>query len=354
MTVANVLFVVIGTAIAWWISGYDARVTGENPKEDFVRRATRTGISLVLLTVATLNGFAAIFIFVSLGLYWAGCGAEFFSHQIHQLIDAEDKREFDPKETERKLDRLAKLIREGRTEEALDMCGKLEASGEASPVALEAMVHRLYQETLNAAGTSPFLEEVRGFCEQRQFDQAESHLKRILSGQPKNWAAMLLLIRLYAEGLHQPGKAFALLQPANQPPQLHPAFIKYARQSIGDWSAAAKNGETMVPPADSSQLTPHPSAISPSTTVVAEISVDELLKNNQLATAIEYLEKAIAGEPRNFDLWLKLAEAHGVYCADLNRAAKIIQKMENSAAFTPPEIELAKARLKEWRAGRRA
>jgi len=354
MILASIVFVVIGTALAWWISGYDTRVTGENPKRDVVRRVVRCFITAVLLAVATLNSYGALFIFVVIGILWASCGAEFFSQQIHKVIDPEDQRPFDPKETERKLDQLAQLIREGRISDALDLCEKLEESGEASALALEGMTHRLYQETLESAEMSPLLAEVRSLCERKQFDMAESRLKHTLAGQPKNWAAMLLLMRMYAEGLHQPEKALALLQSANKQPQLHPAFVKYARQSIGEWSGAVKSGETMEQPTDSIQASAGTSAISPSTTVVNEISVDELLKSNQFATAIEYLEEALGRDPRNFDLWMKLAEAHGVYCVDLNRAARIIQKMENSASFTPQEMELAKAKLKDWRAGRRS
>jgi hypothetical protein len=73
-----------------------------------------------------------------------------------------------------------------------------------------------------------------------------------------------------------------------------------------------------------------------------------------LATAVELLEKATVEEPQNFDVWLKLAEVYGVNCRDLNRAARIVQKMEFSATFTPQEMEFAKAKLREWRAGRRS
>ena len=355
MIVADVLFVLIGTALAWWISGYDSRVTGQEPTEDFTRRAIRCLVTAGLLIVATWNGFAGIFIFLGLGLYWASCGAEFFSHQIHKLIDPEDKRAFDPKETERKLDQLAQLIREGRHAEALDSCEKLESSGEGSALALEATKHRLYQEILNSISTTPLLANVRSLCEQSQLDQAESGLKQILAGQPQNWAAMLLLMRIYAEGMFRPDKALALLTPAEtgsatNSPRLPKAFANYARQSIAEWNKAA-HGEQTTEHSTVANDIQHGEA---SPAVVTGISVDELLQNSQFATAIEHLENGIAQEPRNFDLWLKLAEAHGVYCRDLNRAAKIIQKMENSGRFTPQEIELAKAKLKEWRAGRRS
>lgn len=348
MILADVVFVAIGTALAWWISGYDTRVTGEDERADFMRRAIRCGITLVLLTMATLNGFLTIFIFLSLGIFWAGCGAEFFSQQFHKLIDPEDKRAFDPKETERKLDLLAQLTREHKTTEALDMCQKLEESGEVSPLALDAMIHRLYQETLDSIPALESLEEIRRLCERNQFDQAELQLKQLLAAQPKNWAAMLLLMKIYAEGLSHLEKALALLPPTSKQPQLHPMFVKYARQSVKEWSAAAHQQAL-----DANHVATGAVVSPPPVPVVTEVSVDELLKNNQLSTAVEYLEKAVAEEPGNFELRMKLAEAYGVYCADLHRAERIIQKIENSSIFTPQEIELARAKLKDWRAGRR-
>jgi tetratricopeptide (TPR) repeat protein len=201
------------------------------------------------------------------------------------------------------------------------------------------MVHRLYLENLSAAEKSPVRAEVQSLCERGQLEAAESRLKQILAGQSKNWPAMLLVMRAYAEDLRQPEKAIALLEPSDKKPRLHSAFVKYARESIDAWSAAPK-------------VEREDSANPSSTPIVAEVSLDELLKNNQLATAVEFLEKAIADEPRNFELWLKLAEVHGVYCADLNQAGKIIQKMEHTSAFTAPEIQTAKNKLREWQKAR--
>lgn len=345
MPLANVLFIVIGTAIAWWLSGYDARVTGANPKEDLVRRAVRCGITLVLLAMATLNGFVAIFVFLCLGILWAGCGAEFVSHQFHKLMDPEDKREFDAKEGSRKLDLLAQLLREGRNTEALDLCQRLEKSGEASPLTIDATLHRLYQEALDSISTAGSLAEIRRLCEAKRFDQAELQLKQIIAGQPQNWPAMLLLMRIYAEGLSQPAKALALLQPVGKQPGLHPAFAKYARKSIEGWSKAAVEDRV------ESFSTPHNPDTAPfAQTADVEVSVDELLKSGRLTAAIEYLEKETAAHPQNFELWLKLAEAHAVYCRDINRAGKIIRSMELSSKFTPQEMGQVKATLKAWQA----
>src|SRR6185437_13570508 len=155
--IANVIIILVLMAGAWWLSGYDSRVTGENPGADVTRRALRCGVTLVLLVMATLNGYIAIFIFVSLGVMWASCVAELFARQFHKVVDPEDDREFDPKETERNLDFLAQLTREGRIKEALEFCEKLQKSGEISPLTLEAKLHHLYQEILDSMETSDLL-----------------------------------------------------------------------------------------------------------------------------------------------------------------------------------------------------
>jgi len=45
---------------------------------------------------------------------------------------------------------------------------------------------------------------------------------------------------------------------------------------------------------------------------------------------------------------LKLAEVYAVYCADVNHAGKILQKMERTASFSADQVQQAKAKLKEW------
>lgn len=340
----------VAAIVTWWLSGYDTALSGDDTRTDSIRRGIRCGITLVLLSMAFFGGFLAVPIFVIIGIIWAGCGAEFVTRQFYKLIDPEDKRPFDPKEIERTLDRLGALIRQGRNREALEFCGALEASGKVSPLILETTFHRLYQETLASAGRSPFLADIRRWREQKQFGQAEVQLKELIARQPENWGAMLLLMRVYAEDLSQPEKALALLQADPKQPQLPAAFAGYARQSIDEWSSSGTHIETKE------QLTAVPSRAVPqsgSQPVVVEISIDELLKKGQLATATEHLENGIKEQPQDFDLWLKLAEAYGIYCADLNRAGKIIRKMENSARFTPEQIAIANSKLKEWRNRRR-
>jgi tetratricopeptide (TPR) repeat protein len=344
--ITTVIIVAVLIAGAWWLSGYDSQVTGENKMEDFIRRAIRCAITLLLVCLATLNSYFAIFIFVVLAVLWARCLAEFFTRRIQNIVDPHDDRKFDPQEVERDLDLLAQLVRQGRNTEVLDLCKKIEESGEASHLAIEATLHRLYQETVDSIDTSPFLRDVRQLNEQGKFAEAESRLKQMIAAQPTNWAATLLLMRVYVKGLEQPIKALAYLQSDDKQPHLPVAFRDYARRSIARWAEEAANHQGGEPRDAGAQV--RPVAREP------ELSVDELLGNNQLATAVERLEKDLSEQPRNFDRWLNLAKAYAVYCRDFNRAGKIIQKMESTSAFTAEEIQRAKGQLRDWQKMRRS
>lgn len=329
------IFILLVTAVGWWISGYDSHLTGEDYRADFTRRGVRTAITCLLAMCAVLVGGLTVQFFLMIAITWASCVAELGARIFHKLVDPDDDREFDPKEIDRNLDRLGLLIKQGRINEALDLCKKLQDSSEGSHLALEATLHRLYQDTLDSAEKSPLLADVRRLIEKGEFESAESRLKQILASQPTDAAAILLLVRLYAANLSRTDKALALLQPSEKQPHLHPAFATLAHRSINDWT---KQGmPTLVPSAPEIVQEPEP-----------ELSVEELIESSRFSTAIERLEKLVAEEPRNFELWMKLAEVYAVHCADLNRAGKIIQKMERTAAFNGEDIKQAKARLREW------
>src|SRR6185437_7743752 len=208
------IFILLVTAVGWWLSGYDSHLTGEDYRVDFTRRAVRTGITCLLVTCAVLAGGIAIFFFVGIALAWMPCGAELGARVFHRLVDPDDDREFDPKEIDRHLDRMGQLIKQGRIHEALDLCKKLKDSSEGSHLALEATLHRLYQESLDSAEKSPLLADVRQWIGRGEFAQAEARLKEILATRPENSPAALLLMRLYATDLSRPDKALALLQPS--------------------------------------------------------------------------------------------------------------------------------------------
>ena len=60
------------------------------------------------------------------------------------------------------------------------------------------------------------------------------------------------------------------------------------------------------------------------------------------------MERQIKDQPEHFNLWVKLAAAHGVYCRNLNLASKTIGRIEANPGFTKEQIQLAKTKLKEW------
>jgi predicted Zn-dependent protease len=273
---------------------------------------------------------------------------EFGWRVLHNILDPEDKRPFDLKEDERNMDHLAGLIQQGRNSEALHLCNALEESGSVSRQALETVVYRLYQETLDSK--SPFLSDIRRWREQKHFVEAESQLQQLLTRQPDNWAATLLLARLYAEDMGQPNRALALIQPSDKPLPLPRQFLNLARQSVNEWSNMATKHAQMERRSqqDSLHAQPQPEP------AVREISIDELLKCGQLATAIEHLENALKELPQDAEIWLKLAEAHAVYCADAAQAANVIRRMAATGKFTAEEMDSARAKLKEWQLTRRS
>jgi tetratricopeptide (TPR) repeat protein len=336
------IFILLVTAVGWWLSGFDSHLTGEDHRADFTRRAIRTTITCLLAMLAVLVGGLAVIFFLMIAIVWMSCLAELGARIFHKLVDPSDDREFDPKEIDRNLDLLGQLVKQGRINEALDLCKKLRDASEGSHLALEATLHRLYQDALDSAEKSPLLAEVRQLIERGEFEQAESRLKQILAAQPTNSPAALLLMRLYAINMLRPDKSLALLQSAQNQPRLHPAFAELARHSIHDWVAQSTRPVAEVPIAPAPVAAPEP-----------ELSVDDLIATSRFSVAIERLEKSIEQEPRNFELWLKLAEVYAVNCADANRATKIIQKMERTALFEVEQIQQAKTKLREWQKPRR-
>src|SRR5512146_1700932 len=83
----EVILVAVLLAGAWWLSGYDSRVTGENKTEDLIRRVIRCVITRLLILLTTLNPYFAIFIFLALAVLWASSIAELFTHRLHNVVD---------------------------------------------------------------------------------------------------------------------------------------------------------------------------------------------------------------------------------------------------------------------------
>lgn len=350
----NLVFIGIlaGTAaLSWWLSGYDTLVTGQDRAADFRRRTIRCGATLLLMAAGLASPWIFIAVTVLIAVIWAGCLSELFARGFHRLVDSEDKRQFDPKQTERDLDKLAELVQRGRNDEAIAWCKKLKESGEASTLAIETVLFQLYSGMFagDGARASPPLAEAQRLRAQGNPGEAAAKLDSLLQKEPDNLRAAFLLMRNYAENLGRPDKADALLRTLGQRPHIPPVFVEYARRSIQEWSGLAPRQEKRTEGIESLLVDCRDSEGPEKAADPAKASVDELLASGYLATAIEILESQIKDQPESFDLWLKLGEAHGVYCRNLQSAAKIIGRIEANPAFTQEQIQLAKSKLREWR-----
>jgi tetratricopeptide (TPR) repeat protein len=335
MLFVNIILFVLASLALWWLSGFDPRVTGENRKADLIRRAARCVTTVILLWIffgpnAVRVGYAFIPLILIvpplLGVLWAGCLAELFARGFHRLVDHPDNREYDPNQSARDLDRVAGLLKSGRHEEAAHLCEALKKSGDANVLVLETMLARAGVRQEGFKKSKPLVEAHR-LRSEGKFDEAETVLKSLLAENPSNVDAALLLMRLYAQDLRRSDKAAEVLRSLESQPHIPSAHLEYARRSINEWGQRKS---------------------APATAAVPE-SVDELLACGYLGTAIEILERKIKEQPKDFDLWLKLAEAHGLHSGNFQRAGKIVQQIESNRGFSAEQIQIAKARLKEWR-----
>jgi hypothetical protein len=202
-------------ALAWWLSRYDGRVTGEHLGPDLRRRIVRCAVTLILIAVGVgVSWVLFIPIAVVLAIIWVGCVSELFAGAFHSLIDSPDNREVDPKQLTRELDRLGTLVREARNVEAIALCAKHRESGEGSVLALEAMLFKIYDQMFSEQNllTSTSLGQAFRLYEQGRLEEAEAWLVLLQKQDPENLAPAVVLTRLYAHKLRNPLKAYALLE----------------------------------------------------------------------------------------------------------------------------------------------
>jgi len=350
----NLFFIGIlaGTlALSWWLSRYDTMVSGEDRAADFRRRAVRCGATLLLMATGLISPWIFLAATVLIGVIWASCVSELFARGFYTLLDSEDKRRFDPKQTSRDLDKLAALVQNGRNDEAIEWCKKLLELGEASGLAIEAVLFQLYSRMFSgdSVQSSPPLAEAQRLWAQGNPGEAASKLDSLLQKEPDNLRAVFLLMRIYAQALKRPDKTDALLRILGQRLHMPPVFVEYARQSIQEWSGMVTRPEKTTEGIESLLVNRQDSQNPDRVADLGKTSIDELLTRGHLSTAVEILECQIKDQPKNLNLWLKLAEAHGVYCRNLSLASKIIGRIEANPAFTQEEIQLAKSKLREWR-----
>ena len=328
MIILNIILLSVAAAIAWWLSGFDSKVTGENKKAHLTRRILRCVVSFVLAVIffSEPSILGLLVLPVSIGLLWCGCLSELFSRGFHRLIDSDDRREFDPHQSARNMDMVASLLKRGQNEEAAQLCATLKESGDANILVMETLLARSGIRFENDRKPKPLTEAYR-LRSEGKFDEAAALLNSMLVENPSNVNASLMLMRLYVQDLRRSDKAVEILRALEKQPHIPPGHIEYAQRSIQDWGRPKRAPEVVVLPE----------------------SVDELLACGYLGTAIEILERKIKEQPQDFDSWLKLAEAHGLYSANVPRAEKMVQKIEEGRIFSREQIQIAKVKLKEWR-----
>jgi tetratricopeptide (TPR) repeat protein len=326
--ILNIILLSAAAAIAWWLSGFDSRVTGENKKADLTRRILRCVVSFALTTIffSEPSILGLLVLPVSIGLLWCGCLSELGARGFHRLIDSDDRREFDANESARHLDMVASLLKSGRHEEAAQLCATLKESGDANILVLETLLAHSGIQFENDRKPKP-LTEAYNLRSQGKFDEAAEILNSLLAENPSNVDAALMLMRLYVQDLKRSDKAGEILRALEKQPHIPPGHIDYAQRSIQDWGRKKRAPEVVALPE----------------------SVDELLACGYLGTAIEILERKVKEQPQDFAAWLKLAEAHGFYSANIPHAEKMVQKMEAKNNFSAEQIQIAKTKLKEWR-----
>ena len=337
--ITDIIFLILAGSASWWLSGYDTKLTGENLAQDRMRRGLRCGISLLLLEAGFwfmwqfwhyhdgASGVGYLVVTLPLAAVWGSCISEMVARIFNWLIDPDDNREFDPKKSERDLDAIARLVKHGHKEAAIQLCHRLMESGDVSVLALEATLEHLGIPKSEFKRTNP-LKEASQLRRQGRFTEAETILKAVLLKKPAEVDAAMMLIRLYAQEMKSSDKAQEVLQALEQQPHVSRSHIDFARRSIVEWS----------------QGTPAPVAIEP-----LPESVDEMLVQGHIGTAVEILERKTQEQPEVFDLWLKLVGAYALHCRDVGRAEKIVRRIETNRAFTQEQILIAKTKLREWR-----
>ena len=241
MILVGIILLSVTAALAWWLSGYHSKLTGESRREDLIHRIVRCGVTLVLAGIllwlpATPAVLPILLVFAAaFFLLWRNCIGELSAHLFQKLIDPEDKRQFDPKQSMRQLDLIGALVRNGK-------------KGRGHPVVRIAQT--LWRGGSHHAGidagtsgcpagrrekTSP-LTKAGQLRRQGKFNEAGLLLNSLLAENPRNVDAAMMLVRLHAQDLREPHKAHDVLRALEQQPHIPASHIEFARRSIVEWS----------------------------------------------------------------------------------------------------------------------
>jgi len=339
LILANIAVLLLVALIAWWLSWYDPKVMGVNDRKDLVRRGLRCGVTLLLAEAAMWSlwqftffenrkdGEIYLAVVLALAVLWGGCVTALLSRAFKWLVKPEDELGFEIDRSLRDLDRLARLVHNNQRKEAIQLCLKLKKSGSASVLALETILEHLGIEQNYVRPLDPLV-EASHLRRDGKYGRAEALLKSQLSRNPDNVDAAMMLIRLYAQDLRYPDKAQKVLRALEKRPHVPRGHTDFARRSIQEWSRGTPE--------------PEPEPVLPE-------SIDELLAQGHVGTAVERLEQKVSEQPEDFDLRLRLAGVHAELCGSVNNAELVVKQIEVNPAFKPEQVQTARERLAEWR-----
>ena len=334
----NIAALIVVGAFTWWLTGFDKTASGESKRGHHLTRALRV-VAVVFLFWTMLSagnlgpGAVPVLIIAPLGmaLVMRSCISEIFTHGFLTFIDPSlhDKREFDPKKTQRYQDAIARLIHTGKREEAIKLCEELKKSGEVPLTTVEDTLEFLGVNQNRGKLVSP-LQVASRLRAGGDFAGAEKLLKSLLAKNPADDGAAVMLMRLYAQNLKQPEEAHKVLQALEQQPHVSTAHVEFARRSIDEWC----NPQSEAPVSEETAA-PEP--------------VDDLLMQGNLGTAVRILEAQVKQHPDDFELQLKLAETYAVHCNNFMKAEKLVRTLELKSGFSPEQMSRAWKKVEVWR-----
>jgi len=232
LVLANIAVLLLVSLIAWWLSWYDPKVMGVNDRNDLVRRGLRCGVTLLLAEAAIWSlwqfnfhenrrdGEMYLALTLALAFLWGGCITALLSRAFKWLVQPGDKLDRQIDRSLRDLDTLARLVRNGNRKDAIQLCLKLKKSGSASVLALETILDQLGVEQKKHSRPPDPLVEASLLRQEGKFGKAEALLKSMLSRNPDNVDAAMMLIRLYAQDLHRTDKAQRVLRSLEKRPHV--------------------------------------------------------------------------------------------------------------------------------------
>jgi thioredoxin-like negative regulator of GroEL len=331
------LIILAATAVAtWFLTGLDKTTGGESKQDHHLTRAIRSVLVVFLVWVlicgahgqlGSAGGSFIIFASIGIGLILRSSLSELFTHGFLGFLDPSlhDHREIDLNRAQRFQDTIARLIHTGKHDEAIRLCETLKHSGEIPLATLEHTLEYLGVKQ-NRSLPKP-LHEASQLRQAGDFTGAEQRLKAMLARNPCDEGAAIMLMRLYAEDLHQPELAHKVLLALEKQPHFPASHLEFARRSIEGWNRTKVSSAAV--------------ASQPAT-------FDELIEQGSLGTAVELLEQQIKEKPGDFNLQLKLAEVYATRCKYTAKAEKIIRQIELSPAYNAAQIAQAREKLREW------